>query len=105
MSHSAYEEIEKKIQQTKVDITMLPLNAEWDNYWTYPPTATTNPLLFEVLHDWDGNGLASSKRMGDGLARQWLFWHEWSVHGGHLVPASTSAQGYVKTFLEDVLRD
>jgi len=106
-SKAEYEDIKRKIANTKVDVTMLPLDVDWDNYWTYPPSATSNPLLFEVLRDWDGNGLSSSKRMGDGLARQWLFWHEWAVHGGHLIPGSATAdgQGYVKTFLEDVLRD
>jgi hypothetical protein len=104
---SEYEDIEKRLRDTHVDITMLPVNADWDTYWTYPPTATSNGLLFEVLREWDGHGLASSKRMGDGTADQWLFWHEWSVHGGHLIPGSMtpSGQGYVKTFFEAVLRD
>jgi hypothetical protein len=109
-----YQKIETKLVATKADVVMLPPDSEWDTYWTYPPTSTSNPLLFEVLRAWDGNGLAASKRFGVMVPPppagrvQWLFWHEWSVDGGHLVTVPGGAAGapptiQVKTFFEDVL--
>ncbi|MDD5322010.1 MAG: hypothetical protein PHD43_15645 [Methylococcales bacterium] len=106
-SKPEYEDIKTKLAATKAAVTMLPLDSEWDTYWTYPPTITTNPLLFEVLRAWENDGLSTSKRMGTvAEGRQWLFWHEWAVDGGQLVQSSAtgSGQGYVRTFFEDALR-
>ncbi|NUS44730.1 MAG: hypothetical protein HOQ24_13710 [Mycobacteriaceae bacterium] len=101
------------IKATGATVAFLPDDAEWDAYWTYPPTAASNPLLFDVLSAWDKNGLTASKRFGTGKnITQWLFWHEWSVDGGHLdtVPGSTPAVGppspptqRVRGWLEDIV--
>lgn len=99
---AAYSGIEKQLVATGADVTMLPLNNEWDAYWTHPPTATTNAHLFEVLREWDGLGLADSKRMGTVPGPQWLFWHEWAVHGGHAILASGRVD-HIQTFFEDIL--
>jgi hypothetical protein len=110
---TAYLEIEKKLLATKADVVMLPPTPEFDAYWQYPPTATSNPLLLEALRFWDGSGLLASRRFGtirgpDGSGSQWLFWHEWSVDGGHLDPppsgAASGSPPRVRTFFEDALR-
>ena len=92
-------EIQKEVLASGVDVTMLPLDAEFDEYWRYPPTAISNPLVFEVLRFSDDHGLATSKRFGSG-GRTWLFWHEWVVDGGHL---ETAPAMRVRTFFEDAL--
>lgn len=104
-SKKKYLEIKTKLAATKADITMLPPDPEWDDYWRYPPTS--NPLLAEVLSAWASNGLSASKRFGtlrDPDPRrnfQWLFWHEWVVNGGHL---DTTPAPRLRHFIEDALR-
>ncbi|MEJ2855505.1 MULTISPECIES: hypothetical protein [unclassified Saccharothrix] len=96
-----YTHIKKQVEDTKVDVAVLPSDAEWDDYWKYPPTATSNPLLTEVLSAWATSGLAASKRFGTQPGNlQWLFWHEWVVDGGHL---ETAPAMRVRPFLEDAL--
>ncbi|MGH3679051.1 MAG: hypothetical protein ACRDT2_01810 [Natronosporangium sp.] len=110
LTEATYQDIKKQLDGTKAAVTMLPLEAERVRYWQHPPTKSTNPHLFEVLAEWDGNGLASSQRFGTLKApppaenRQWLLWHEWAVHGGHLVldGATPPAIDHVRTFLEDI---
>jgi hypothetical protein len=100
-----YQGYERQLMATKADVAMLPLDTEWDAYWKHPPTATSNSHLFEVLREWENNGLAASKRFGTGPKdEKWLFWHEWAVHGGHIVfvPGSTTVD-HVQTFFEDIL--
>ena len=105
---AAFLDIQKQVIATGAAVTFLPADAEWDDYWTHPPTASSNPLTFEVMKAWDGNGLTKSKQFGTvSGGRQWLFWHEWSVNGGHL-EVSTGPTGAtkvrVRTFFEDALK-
>ena len=107
---TAYLDIEKKLGATKADVAMLPPTAEFDDYWQYPPTATSNPLMFEARQFWDGYGLAASKRFGTTSGNQWLWWHEWSVNGGNIheavVPpgsAGPPSLPRVRSFFEDAL--
>jgi hypothetical protein len=87
-----YQDIQRQINAAGADVAYLPNDAEWDAYWTYPPTATSNPLLFEVLSNWAKDGLAASKPFGTvPKGFQFLFWHEWSVDGGHLELVSRPA--------------
>lgn len=107
----AYLDIEKKLISTKADISMLPPTAEFDDYWQYPPTAASNPLMFEALQFWNGYGLAASKRLGTiPKGNQWLWWHEWSVNGGHFMTPSLPpgisgppSVPRVRSFFEDAL--
>lgn len=109
---ATYLDIEKKLNASKADIVMLPPTAEFDNYWQHPPTATSNPLMFEALRFWDGNGLAASQRLGTvPKGHQWLWWHEWSVDGGHFDTTPSPPPGMagpaplprVRSFFEDAL--
>ena len=97
--------VEASLLATKADVTMLPPTAEFDTYWLHPPTAASNPMMFEALGFWDGFGLEKSRRLGSGGGVQWLWWHEWSVHGGHLAPSSAAAGAplRVRTFFEDAV--
>jgi hypothetical protein len=106
---TAYQKVETALVATKADVVMLPPDAEWNAYWTFPPTATSNPNVFEVLRFWDGNGLATAQRFGTihppkpAQSFQWLFWHEWSVDGGHL-EGTAPAPLRIRTFFEDALK-
>ncbi|WP_338763706.1 hypothetical protein V7968_37750 [Nocardia vulneris] len=105
---AAYLHRKSQIDATGADVGYLPGDAEWDDYWTYPPTAAGNPLLFDLLSSWHGKGLEKSKRFGTVAGgRQFLFWHEWSVDGGHLEivtnPAPAPPTPRVRSWLEDIL--
>ncbi len=109
---SAYQAIAKQLASTKADVAFFPIDSEWDAYWKYPPTEVSNPHVFEVLREWDGNGLSASSRFGKihppppARTFQWLFWHEWAVDGGHLVmdAKKPTVVDHVRSFLEDVLQ-
>jgi hypothetical protein len=106
-SKKKYLDIDKALVATGVTVTMLPANTEWDEYWRYPPTAASNPLLAEVLAAWASSGSSTSRRFGHvrdpdpNRNFQWLFWHEWVVDGGHLDTTATPPR--VRHFLEDAL--
>ncbi|MFE9581548.1 hypothetical protein ACFYO1_34585 [Nocardia sp. NPDC006044] len=107
-SKAAYEHRKAQIKDSKASVSYLPADAEWDDYWKYPPTATSNPLLFEVLSNWDGHGLDKSHQFGTAHGRQFLFWHEWSVDGGHLElvpnPPPAPPTPRVRSWLEQILQ-
>jgi hypothetical protein len=105
-SKPQYDEIKKTLAETKATMTFLPLDSEWAYYWKHPPTQATNAHLFEVLREWDGKGLNNSKPRGTkGVGNEWLFWHEWAAHGGHVVlNPKTKDVDSIRTFLQDALQ-